>query len=44
MRLHVVNGKLHSLQSHDMHVLAQQILPLAMGHVLHNAPYLSVVF
>lgn len=44
MRLHVVNGKLHSLKSYDMHALAQQILHLAMRRVLHHAPHLSIVF
>ena len=30
MRKHVVKGKLQSLKSHEMHVLSQQILPMAL--------------
>ena len=43
MRKHVVNGKLQSLKSHDVHVLSQQILPMAIRHVLHPSARTGII-
>ena len=43
MRKHVVKGKLQSLKSHDMHVLSQQILPMALRHILHPSARAGII-
>ena len=39
----MVKGKLQSLKSHDMHVLSQLILPMALRHVLHSLARAGII-
>lgn len=43
MRKHVVNGKLQSLKSHDMHVLCQQIVPMVVRNVLDGGVRVAII-
>lgn len=43
LRKHVVKGKIQNLKSHDMHILSQQILPVAVRHVLHPGARAGII-
>lgn len=43
LQKHVVKGKIQNLKSHDMHILSQQIIPMAIWHVLHPGIQLGII-